>query len=74
MLRIPGNCPTQEPNTELHYEFIIWLNRLSKHEMFKSWRKDDIFPVPDNIGTNYLAFDGTADCINAWVDGSFDKT
>ena len=74
MLRIPGNCPLAEPNTELHFEFITWLNKLSTHEMFKSWRKDDPFPIPENIGSNYLEWDGSPDCITAYVDGSFDRT
>ena len=65
MLRIPGSCPLQEPNNELHFDFIKWLNRLSTHEMFKSWKKQAQFPIPANTGTNYLRFDGSEGCIQA---------
>ena len=42
--------------------------------MFKSWKKDDLFTIPENTFSIYLQYDGTPDCIISYVDGSFDKT
>ena len=55
-LAIPGNVPPEAPQTELHFEFLRFLNRLASHEMFDSWKsKDALYPIPNIITDNYLA-------------------
>ena len=65
-LAIPGSVPPDIPQTQLHFEFLKFLNKLVAHEMFDSWKsKEALYPIPTVTTDNYLEYDKTPNCITA---------
>ena len=69
-LAIPGNIFQSEPHMSSHFELLAFMNKLTRHEMFKGWHKDPLFPLPEVTATNFLEYDGVTNCITVWTDGS----
>jgi len=48
-LAIPGQVPKDKPFLPEHFQFIKFLNKLTKHEMFDQFKKDPLYPIDDKL-------------------------